>query len=206
MDTKFLNKSLALFNAHALYDTEDNQYNERATEALEWCCEQYKKVNKKYDGMSYFHHIRMVASTAIRHFSDQTTPEKFYILLGCFGHDLIEDARVSYNDLNKRFGGRVADLIYSVTDNTGRTREERACYDKIVQTSFGPYLKMCDRYANGAYSKLTGSDMYEKYKSEYPKFRKHLMNNKDKGCTSLWTELDYLFEYKDVLLDIPLYS
>jgi len=148
----------------------------------------------------------MVAATAIRNFSTQTMYQKTSILIGCFGHDLIEDARVSYNDLNKKYGGYVADLIYSVTDYTGRTREERACYDKTKQTEFGPYLKMCDRYANGAYSKLTGSSMYEKYKVEYPKFRTQLRNVEDLTVVSLWKELDVLFEYVDKAVDIPLYS
>lgn len=200
MDTQFLDK------AFSPYTEEGRQYNEKLNDAFWWCCDRYKDVKKKYDGLPYSHHIRMVASTAIRHFSDQTIPQRYYILVACFGHDLIEDARLSYNDLNKKYGGRIADLIFSVTDYTGRTREDRACYDKTKQADFGPYLKMCDRYANGAYSKLTRSEMYERYAAEYPKFRFQLKDDKDKNTISLWNELDNLFEFKDISVDIPLYS
>ena len=43
-----------------------------------------------------------------------------------FGHDLIEDTRVSYNDVKTELGQEAADIIYAVTNDKGKNRKERA--------------------------------------------------------------------------------
>jgi (p)ppGpp synthase/HD superfamily hydrolase len=48
-------------------------------------------------------------------------------------HDSIEDTRVSYNDIRDRFGEKVAELVFAVTNERGRNRKERneKTYPKI---------------------------------------------------------------------------
>jgi len=47
-------------------------------------------------------------------------------MTACWGHDLIEDCRVSYNDVKDALGQEAADIIYAVTNEKGKNRKERA--------------------------------------------------------------------------------
>lgn len=107
------------------------------------------------------------------------------------GHDIIEDGRITYNDLinsvktdNYHASKMVADIVYAVTDEKGKTRAERKndkYYKELSENKLAVFVKLADLAANILYSKLTGSSMYEKYKSEFPKFKEKV----------------YIEEYKD---------
>jgi hypothetical protein len=97
--------------------------------------------------------------------------------IACFGHDLIEDARQSYNDVRVALGDEAANIIFGVTNNTGKTRAERAderYYEKIRTTKGAIFVKLCDRIANVRYGKLTKSRQFEMYKKENEHFLKQL--------------------------------
>jgi (p)ppGpp synthase/HD superfamily hydrolase len=90
-----------------------------------------------------------------------------------FGHDLIEDTRVSYNDVKNQLGEEAADIIYAVTNDKGKNRKERAgdnYYEGIRNTPGAVFVKLCDRIANVQYGKMTKSRMFEMYKKENSEF------------------------------------
>jgi len=90
-----------------------------------------------------------------------------------WGHDLIEDCRVSYNDVKEQLGQEAADIIYAVTNEKGKNRKERAndkYYEGIRNTPGAVFVKLCDRIANVQYSKMTKSRMFEMYKKENDDF------------------------------------
>jgi (p)ppGpp synthase/HD superfamily hydrolase len=90
-----------------------------------------------------------------------------------WGHDLIEDTRVSYNDVKTELGEEVADIIYAVTNDKGKHRKERAgdkYYEGIRSTPGAVFVKLCDRIANVQYGKMTKSRMFEMYKKENDEF------------------------------------
>jgi (p)ppGpp synthase/HD superfamily hydrolase len=90
-----------------------------------------------------------------------------------WGHDLIEDCRVSYNDVKEQLGQEAADIIYAVTNEKGKNRKERAndkYYEGIRNTPGAVFVKLCDRIANVQYSKMTKSRMFEMYKKENDEF------------------------------------
>lgn len=98
-------------------------------------------------------------------------------MLACWGHDLIEDTRVSYNDVKDHLGQEAADIIYALTNEKGKNRKERAndkYYEGIRNTKGAVFVKLCDRIANVQYSKMTGSRMFEMYKKENSEFTKAL--------------------------------
>lgn len=100
------------------------------------------------------------------------------------GHDLIEDGRMTYNDVkelySRRFGNSVAgskaaDIIYDVSDEKGKSRAERKndkYYKGLQGNPHALFVKLADLAANTLFSKLTGSSMYEKYKKEFPEFKR----------------------------------
>jgi (p)ppGpp synthase/HD superfamily hydrolase len=90
-------------------------------------------------------------------------------LMATWGHDLIEDCRVSYNDVKQHLGQEAADIVYAVSNEKGKTRAERAndkYYVGIRNTPGAVFVKLCDRIANVQYSKMTKSRMFEMYKKE----------------------------------------
>jgi (p)ppGpp synthase/HD superfamily hydrolase len=90
-----------------------------------------------------------------------------------WGHDLIEDARISYNNILDILGQAAADIIYAVTNEKGKNRKERAndkYYEGIRNTPGAVFVKLCDRIANVQYGKMTKSRMFEMYKNENDDF------------------------------------
>ena len=143
---------------------------------VNWCIEQHRKTNHYYDRyLPYEFHLNMVAQVArdYQHLVSHTVAE--IVILAAYGHDLIEDTRVSYNDVREVLGVEVADIIYAVTNEKGKTRKERAnekYYAGIRDTPYAVFVKLCDRIANVQYSKMTKSRMFEMYKKENPDFIK----------------------------------
>jgi len=94
-----------------------------------------------------------------------------------WGHDLIEDCRLTYNDVKKELGEEVAEIVFAVTNEKGKTRAERAnkiYYDYILYVEYARFVKYCDRLANVKYSVEKGSDMVKKYRNEQWSFKKGL--------------------------------
>lgn len=136
---------------------------------IEWCIAKHRNTNHYYDQyLPYEFHLRMVAQVAddFMHLPENRWSD---LKLACWGHDLIEDTRTSYNDCVKVLGEFVANIIYAVTNEKGRNRSERAnddYYSLIRQTPGAVFVKLCDRIANVQYSKLTKSVMFDMYMKE----------------------------------------
>lgn len=125
-------------------------------------------------------------------FSESFSSDKL-IELALIAHDTIEDARLTYSDVEKlgteylgnTIGGKMlADIVYCVTDEKGKNRKERKSdkyYKELSENKLAVFVKLADISANTLFSKLSGSSMYDKYKSEFQHFK----------------EMCYVEEYKD---------
>lgn len=169
-------------------------------DAVKWCIAKHESTNHQYDKyLPYEFHLKMVERVFEKF--KHLLPKKLYVTsyeahrnmweeaditlqvieLACWGHDLIEDTRTNYNEIKEAlniwggYGGNdfVAELIYALTNEKGRNRDERGndkYYEGIRAVRGADFVKLCDRIANVQYSKMTGSSMYEKYKKENPSF------------------------------------
>jgi hypothetical protein len=93
-----------------------------------------------------------------------------WVLIGCLGHDLIEDARMTYNDVKDLFSEEIADIIYLCTEERGKDRAERhpeSWYKALTDNKLATFVKLCDVIANVKFSLLTNSSMYSKYQKEF---------------------------------------
>jgi (p)ppGpp synthase/HD superfamily hydrolase len=118
--------------------------------------------------------------------------------MGAWGHDLIEDARVTYNDIRNNRGQPMADIIYACTELRGRDRNERhgAEYFKTLNDNrLAVFVKLCDIIANVTFSMLTGSTMYDKYRKEYPHMREELYGHTVE-FEDMFLHLERLLDYK----------
>ena len=134
-----------------------------------------------------------------KHGMNETVTLREAVMIAVWGHDLIEDARVSYNDVKSNLGPEAADIIYAVTNEKGKNRSERAnakYYEGIRNTPGAVFVKLCDRIANVQYSKLTKSRMFEMYKEENVSFGMQLgvAGQTNHPCFPLYAQLLELFE------------
>ena len=184
---------------------------------VKWCIEQHTNTNHFYDTyLPYEFHLRMVNQVAcdfgylLDNTVDYYTGEPYRgpmqgqttlmhaCMMATWGHDLIEDTRVSYNDVKCVLGQESADIIYAVTNEKGKNRKERAnnrYYEGIRNTKGAVFVKLCDRIANVQYSKMTKSRMFEMYKTENVEFEKML------GRYTDYKDLEVMFQYLDNLFN-----
>ena len=144
-----------------------------------------------YHGQPYRVHLEAVYDILLPQFGRNQV-----IMLAALCHDLLEDTAISYNDLVDRVGIEVADVVYDVTNELGRNRQERAArtYPKTAANPLAVIVKVADRIANTQYSAGTGSGMHAKYRAEYPGFREALYNpahvEQYPALADLWQQLD----------------
>jgi len=129
-------------------------------------------ANQSYDIFGYMYHIKMVVKIAQQLGYDET------IQVACALHDVMEDGSISYNDLKKYFGEEVSELVYAVTDESGRNRKERKTktYPKIRILWKAVAVKLCDRIANMIHSAEYSPNMISMYKKEHASFKEALTN------------------------------
>lgn len=154
-----------------------------------WAKELHKGVNHQYDGKPYDYHLTMCQQAGMQFIHLIPEIEIDTIFSAIWLHDTIEDCRVTYNDIKNKVGKEVAEIVYAVSNEKGKTRKERAndkYYDGINAVPYASFVKICDRIANMEYSALTKSLMVAKYQNELSEFKYHL------GCKLYTSMFDYM--------------
>ncbi len=168
----------------------------------------HDNANCTYDGMNYSIHVSMVENSIDMYETVFLNYNDYYIARkGASGHDLIEDAQLTFNDIKKASNRRVAQVILAVTDVHEENRLLRHLFTmgKTVKDYIAIIVKMADMRSNGHYSNDNGSSMYIKYVEEYeyrrPIFKMALKWYKDhldaEILKDFWTELDEIHGYKN---------
>ena len=141
----------------------------------------HNSTNHTYDGHSYTFHLNMVDDVAVR-FLHLIPEDKHQIVRSaCYCHDTIEDCRQTYNDVKLATSIEVAEIVYALTNEKGKTRKERAnaqYYAGIKENELATFVKLCDRIANTEHSINTGSRMLKMYSKENPAFMEAIKNPK----------------------------
>lgn len=163
-------------------------------------------ANCIYDGKNYYTHVKMVEDCVNKYEFIFRKGEDFHNTLAAAScHDLIEDAKLSFNDIKNASNIDVARIVLAVTDihEENRLMRHLMTMGKTVKDHRAIILKLCDIKANASYSKANGSSMYAKYVEEYayrkPIFKKALNWYRDKlnmdKVTHLWSELDIIHKF-----------
>ncbi len=157
---------------------------------ISWIKEQHK--DQSYGALPYVVHLETVADLVDRYYdqihlpepkkdielhssdiTQEVLPSKEVMILAAWGHDLLEDCDVSYDDVREKLGGDVADIIAALTENEGQTRRQRQgpeYYHKICCVHGSRLIKLCDRLANLRYSKCTSPKKHKMYLGEMEMF------------------------------------
>lgn len=177
----------------------------RVVEAYAQKC--YDNANCEYGGGNYYIHINLVGDVLKKYKHVFKSTDDLYITSCAVPtHDLIEEAKQSFNNIKDVCGKDVAKITLLVTDVPAENRlmKHLLTMGKTVGDHRAIILKMCDIYANASFSKKCGSSMYSKYVREYqyrrPIFQMALEWYKDKldqdVLQNFWNELDEIHNFK----------
>lgn len=121
------------------------------------------------------------------------------LLAAAFLHDTIEDTNCNYHDINTTFSEEIADIVYALTDELGRNREERKnkTFPKLDKFPQAQIVKLADWISNVRQCHRNSHKMYRMYKKEYPGFSKlkeqsGIDANLKESLDKMWEILDYL--------------
>ena len=163
-------------------------------DARNYACNLHQATNHRYGTHPYSYHLAMVAEFARKYIHLIPEESRNDVLCACWTHDLIEDCRVTYNDIKNDLNETIADLTYALTNDKGKNRAERAgakYYQGSSDTPFADLIKICDRLANVMYSAENKSSMLRAYQKEQTHFAQALYRT---GLDEMFTELYQLLE------------
>jgi hypothetical protein len=185
------------------------------TKIREYAEKCHNDANCKYNGGSYMFHVDKVVY-AVETYQDIFiyAKDKEITVAAAYGHDLVEDAKQTFNDMKGILGIDAARIVLRVTDVPAENRLMRHLFTmgKTVEDYRAIILKMCDIWANATYSKASGGSMYIKYVDEY-QYRKPIFQMALRWYVSsldqillaeLWEELDYAHGVKGTYLNLKL--
>lgn len=112
-----------------------------------------------------------------------------YICAGWL-HDSMEDGALSYNKIKRHFGFEVAEMVYCVTDELGRGRDEKKA-KTLPKTGSNPdavIIKLADRIAN-----IEHGGKIDMYAKEYKAFKLALYQP-DRIAEPMWEHLEELLK------------
>lgn len=161
--------------------------------AKDYAIRRHREVNHHYNALyPYAFHLQMTVEIANQFIHLIPEEDRPNVIGGCWTHDIIEDARETYNNVKIATNEVIAEYAYRCTTGKGRTRRERA--DKIYYQGISEYkhctfIKLSDRIANVTFSITEKSSMANMYKKEYPFFYENLY---DERFQEMWDHLNKL--------------
>lgn len=163
--------------------------------AKDYAIRRHAEVNHRYDAIhTYAFHLTMVVDVAKRFINLIPEKDRADVIGGCWVHDIIEDARETFNNVKQATNEVIAEYAYRCTNEKGRTRKERAndkYYADIKEYKHTVFIKLCDRIANASFARQSGSSMLEMYKKENENFKTKLYDGR---FQEMWNFLDKIFD------------
>jgi hypothetical protein len=142
--------------------------------AKDYAIRRHAEVNHRYDAIhTYAFHLTMVNDIADKFIHLIPEEGRADVKGGCWVHDIIEDARETFNNVKKATNEVIAEYAYRCTNEKGRTRNDRAndmYYTGIKQYKYTTFIKLCDRIANVTFAMNNKSSMLDMYRKEYKSF------------------------------------
>jgi len=160
--------------------------------AKDYAIRRHREVNHHYNALyPYAFHLQMTVETAEKFIDLIPEEDRSDVIGGCWVHDIIEDARETYNNVKHVTNETIAEYAYALCNEKGKTRQERAnekYYEGIKSYKHASFIKLCDRIANILFSIREKSSMINMYKKEHDNFHDKLYDGR---YDEMW---DYLHQ------------
>lgn len=117
-------------------------------QAVYYAAVMHANQKRKGDGLPYDRHCFEVAKILVEHGVDDHC-----VLAAAVLHDVVEDTKAKFKDIEENFGSLVAFLVRQVTNSRTQTRSEKkqAQLDKVTQaniTEEALWIKLADAISN----------------------------------------------------------
>lgn len=161
--------------------------------AKDYAIRRHREVNHHYNAMyPYAFHLQMTVEIANKFIHLIPEDDRHDVIGGCWTHDIIEDARETYNNVKDATNETIAEYAYRCTTFKGRSRRERAnkqYFSEIKEYKHCTFIKLCDRIANVSFSLTEKSSMINMYKEEFDFFYDNLYDGR---FQEMWDHLKEL--------------
>lgn len=142
--------------------------------AKQYAIKCHRETNHFRDGIHYdIAHLEPVVKYAEKYSYLVELEERKNFIAAAWLHDTIEDTRQTYNDIKKVTNEKIANLVYAVTNEKGKSRKERAnekFYSEMRSERYAVLLKLCDRLANVSYGIENKDGMVNMYVKDHKSF------------------------------------
>jgi len=132
---------------------------------------------QKYGDEDFIVHPRKVVDILAK-YKEYYTPYDYKVLVdAAWLHDVLEDTKFTWGDIQKQFGEGVCRLVYAVTNEYGENRKEKwenTC-SKVLDHPLAVHLKLIDRIAN-VQSAVVNGKFRRMYLREHKDFVLSLMS------------------------------
>lgn len=138
------------------------------------------------------------------------------ICFAIYFHDTIEDARLTYSKIvrlasdymSSEQATLAADIVFAVTNDKGKTREDREnpkYFELIHETPYASLVKCCDRAANISFAwEHMDRSRFKMYKKEMEYFLKMITSySNPELVTETTTAPDELIKFLNDLTELP---
>jgi len=163
--------------------------------AKDYAIRRHREVNHHYNALyPYAFHLQMTVEAAMVFIHLIPEEERSDVIGGCWVHDIIEDARETYNNVKQATNLMIAEYAFALANEKGKTRKERAnkkYYNELKACKHAVFIKICDRIANVTFSVEEKSSMINMYRDEFPNFYESLYDGR---YQEMWDYLKKLFE------------
>jgi len=159
-------------------------------DAKEFAINAHAEAGQLYGTQPYWVHLLAVVNVIRRFGLDLICPE---IIPAAWLHDVVEDTKVTIEEIEYLFGKKVAKLVLAVSKLEGKNRKEKNKIANAKMKAAGMYavaLKLCDRIANVE----NGGPLVSMDQEEQAEFRKSLETKGE--LTEVWFHLDRLLKKK----------
>ncbi|MEG3941728.1 HD domain-containing protein [Microcoleus sp. S36b_A3] len=147
-----------------------------------------KHANQKYGDRPYSYHLAQVSQLLAEfgYLGDEAIAAAGWL------HDTLEDTPTTYSMLVSQFGNDVADIVFAVTNESGKNRSDRF-HKTALKIQFNKkalIVKLADRIANTEASLQSNPKLYKMYVKEFSLFKELLYNPQDVELFPLWNRLE----------------
>lgn len=161
--------------------------------AKDYAIRRHREVNHHYNALyPYAFHLQMTVESAGKFIHLIPEKDRADVIGGCWVHDIIEDARETFNNVKKATNETIAEYAYACCNEKGKIRKARAnkkYYDGLKAYKHASFVKLADRIANVTFSINEKSSMINMYRDEFDDFYEKLYDGR---FEKMWDHLKKL--------------